>query len=387
MRPPSSIWSPFEGVWETALTDADWMLRFRGPLPPTCTAWLRPGPAARFVPCPHADGCGQPHRVQRLSDRDTWIATPETLNCESVPLAPAHYQTRQLHLDALLVSLAQALRLDAVAVERVGVLPACFRLGHAGRTHLPVYFSPATDPAATSRAASALTLLDAGPFVLFVPLAQNLPACLRATLRERGGACAALDEALDLDAQGRLVALKPLGAFLPALARPRAAAAPLARLLVPPGTRWEEVRLKVINGKTLVATCGSQTTEASAEQLGQVPRDDPEAFRPSWKTLVAFAARQVLTGEEDHLFPNASDFKNRRAELRALLRSLVSIETDPFLDLSKTPPAPDDRADRPARALRRGYALRSPIQLIQGADKRRGHLSDLGASAPEEADT
>lgn len=388
MSPHSSIWSPFDGHWETALTSAEWQARFAGPLPPTCTLWLRPGARAAFVPCPHADGCGQPHRVHRLLDRKTWLSVPEAPDCESSPLTEQAIATLRLDLTRLIHAVAHTLRLDRVAIERLPGTPAFFRLGHTGKAHLPIFFSTASTAAATSRAASAAALLHSGAFILLVPLANHIPSAVRATLRDRQSALIALDEILDLDARGQLIAIKPLATLLPALATAKPAAVP--RLLVPPGTTWREIHLKIINGKILVASFGSQSAQATAEQLNQVPRDDPESFRPGWETLVAFVAKGVLTGDEKRLFPNANDFKNRRADVRAILRDFINIDADPIRDLSK---APSDavglirKGDRTQRKLRRGFTLIPHVELVTGVDKRAGNLADFTADEADSADS
>ncbi len=386
-RPPRSIWSPFDGHWETALTAAEWQARFSGPLPPTCAAWLKPGPRATFVPCIHADGCGQPHRVHRLGDRKTWLALPVASDCENFPLTDATVATHQLDLDSLVHAIAHALRLDSVALEHLQRRPALLRLGHTGRNHLPCFFSVASSPIEVARVVSSLALIHPGMLLLFVPLVRHIPTAIRTTLRARGGLLA-LDEVLDLDARGQLIAIKPLADLLPSVAIAKPAAVP--RLIVPAGTPWRDIHLKIINGKTLIATHGSRTAEASAEQLGQVPRDDPDNFRPGWRTLVAFAAKHVLTGDEPGLFPNASDFKNRRADVRAILRNFISISANPIRDLSKRPKDADSpvrKGDRAQRKLRRGFDLIPPIELIKGVDKRIGHLADVSVEDPAAADT
>ena len=388
MSPHSSIWSPFDGHWETALTSVEWQARFAGPLPPTCTAWLGPGARAVIVPCPHADGCGQPHRVHRLSDRKTWLAVPEAPDCESTPLTEEAIATHTLDLPRLAHAFAHALRLDSVAIERLPGAPAFFRLGHTGKAHLPIFFSTASSPVATSRAAASAALLHAGAFILLVPLASHLPSAVRATLRDRQGALIALDEILDLDARGQLIALKPLSTLLPALATAKPAAVP--RLLVPPGTTWREIHLKIINGKILVASFGSQTAQATAEQLNQVPRDDPESFRPGWETLVAFVAKGVLAGDEKRLFPKPNDFKNRRAEVRAILRDFINIEDDPIRDLRKVVPDAANlirKGDRTQRKLRRGFSLIARVELVTGVDKRAGNLPEFTTDDPDSADS
>lgn len=383
----SSIWLPFDGHWETALTASEWQLRFSGPLPPTCATWLKPGPRATFVPCIHADGCGQPHRVHRLSDRKTWMARPEAPDCESFPLEPSAIETRQLNLDSLAHAIAHTLRLDSVALESLQNAPALFRLGHTGRNAVPSFLSVASGPAGVARAVASITLLQPGPVLIFVPLARHIPTATRATLRDRGGGLFALDEVVDLDARGQLIARKPLADLLPALARVRPTGVP--RLLVPPGTPWSAIRIKIINGKTLIASHGSQTAQATAEQLNQVSRDNPDEFRPGWKTLVAFAAHGVLTGEEERLFPNEHDFKNRRAEVSAILRAFVNIEDNPIRDLRNVPDGNSAirKGNRTHRSLRRGFCLIPSAQLITGVDKRVGHLDDLPSEDPENQDS
>ena len=388
MSPHSSIWSPFDGHWETALTSAEWQARFAGPLPPTCTAWLRPGARAVIVPCPHVDGCGQPHRVHRLSDRKTWLAVPEAPDCESSSLTEQDIATQALDLPRLAHAIAHTMRLDRVAIERMPGTPAFFRLGHTGKAHLPIFYSTASSPSATARAASAAALLHSGAFILLVPLANHIPSAVRATLRDRQGALIALDEILDLDGRGQLIAIKPLSTFLPALAVTKPAAVP--RLLVPPGTGWHEIHLKIINGKILVASFGSQTAQATAEQLNQVPRDDPESFRPGWDTLVAFVAKGALTGDEKRLFPKPNDFKNRRSEVRAILRDFINIDDDPIRDLRKVPTNATGlirKGDRTQRKLRRGFSLIARVELVTGVDRRAGTLPDFTTEETDSADS
>ena len=211
---------------------------------------------------------------------------------------------------------------------------------------------------------------------------------MRATLRDRQGALIALDEILDLDARGQLIALKPLSTLLPALATAKPAAVP--RLLVPPGTTWREIHLKIINGKILVASFGSQTAQATAEQLNQVPRDDPESFRPGWETLVAFVAKGVLIGDDKRFFPKPNDFKNRRAEVRAILRDFINIKDDPIRDLRKVVPDAANlirKGDRTQRKLRRGFSLIARAELVTGVDKRAGNLAEFTTEDSDSADS
>lgn len=387
MKPPSSIWLPFEGHWETALTAHEWTARFGGPLPPAFEAWLEPGPRAAIVPCIHPDGCGQPHRVRRLYDRTTWIAVPEEPDCESFLLDSSAVETRRVGLSTAAQTIAHTLRLDCVAIEHLQSTPALLRLGHAGRNVVPCFFSVACSLASVSQAVASLVLAQPSPVIIFVPLARNIPTAVQAAIGERGGRIFAFDDLIELDGRGHLSSRKPISDLMPALGTTRTASRP--RLLVPPGTPWSAIRLKIINGKILVASHGSRTAQATADQLNQVPRDNPDEFRPGWRTLVAFAAKGVLTGEEDHLFPNESDFKNRRADVRNILRDFINITDDPIRDLRTVPEgehlvANDNRAHRD---LRRGFTLHASIQLITGVDQRVGHLDDVMPEDPDRPDS
>ncbi len=205
MQPPSSIWSPFDGHWRTALTPQEWAARFRGPVPPAFARWFVAGPRARYVPCIHAAGCRQPHRVRRIRDGQC-LAVPEAPDCESFEIAGPDTETTRLDRDRFARHLAATLRLESASVERVSGRVDVIRFARIGSSGSPCFVAFSSSAADLSAACDTITAQCPHGSLVLTPAESHATECLRSVMNLRRGCLLSLPEVTEFNSGGDLVA-------------------------------------------------------------------------------------------------------------------------------------------------------------------------------------
>lgn len=354
MPPRSSTWSPFEGCWHAALTPAEWAARFGGTIPAAIRRRLVSGPRARYVPCIHAEGCRQPHRVKRTPDGQ-WLAIPEAPDCEHFEITSAETETLRLDFAKLGRAIAAILDLQPTALEIAADHPHMMRFARQGKQGRPCFLVTSGTGAELATACDVIAAKYGGSACILAANEAHATESLRQITRLRGGTLLALGELVgfgedaDLFACAHLLDREPLPppmSYAPLLggrARfSRGNTWPHAR---PANPRWSDITFMMQLQEVAITFGASQGSFDYREIDGFT--DGRSGKRPNrlWHLLQAFA-RQRGTLPLPHKEEDPTRVRTL-SELERVLERFFAIGTAPF-----------DR-DRAANAVTSKFKVRS----------------------------
>lgn len=194
-------------------------------------------------------------------------------------------------------------------------MPNTFRLGTyrpVAGYHLPVFLTIQTDLADFLHSAESVSALADAPFLLLAPTAQFFTGGCQALLAKKGVRFISLEDAMFLDPMGRWV-LSPHG--LTAMSEFRRSALPaeneapdVAFFPTPPNAKWSDVRIRFVDGETVVISVLAERRTATFAEMGLANR---RAKTPTvqWDLLRSFAkGRGFLTRAQwrSHKDPKAA---------------------------------------------------------------------------------
>lgn len=241
---------------------------------------------------------------------------------EPIRLARGDLVVYRLDRTRLARAAAAALGLDPDPGPVEGV-PGAARVGllrPAAGVSVPAYLVLAVDRSAYQAGVEGVAARADGPLLVLAPTTAFHRIEAQLLLDRRGGAFAALADALRVGEAGRLEA-DPAGA--PALAALRARLTPQAGgagafFPTPAGARWADVRVRFVDGDTVAVAVGAVARTLTYSQLGMADGRSGRAT-VQWALLRAFAAgRGVLTWAS----PGADRRNQKRRE--TLARNLAA---------------------------------------------------------------
>jgi len=269
--------------------------------PTECRFLLRAAQLADAVPCPHACGCGQLHRIEEIFPGE-FCAIPEADDCESAPILRDELAVYSLDATRLAAAVARALPLHP-EISPTGDTSGTIRLGVRADAASPVYLSFPLRPQSTVTLAHTLAASVRGPFTLLVPVADFLTHAAHEALAAHSATGAALAVLIrsPFDAAWAVAELPPtLRAPDTVTSKPAPAPAPsiASRRLGntwsyarPENPTWRDVKL-TLHSQEVAITFGPSQAKFDFRQIDGFT-DQRGGKRPNrlWALLRAFALR------------------------------------------------------------------------------------------------
>lgn len=324
--------------------------------PAACRFLRRTAQLADSVPCPHACGCGQLHRIEEIFPGE-FCAIPEAEDCESAYILRDDLAVYALDVARLAAAVVCALPIRP-ETSPTGDTSGTLRLGMRADHASPVFLSFPSRPQSTVALAHTIAASVRGPFTLLVPVVEVLTHAAHEALAAHGATGAALAVLIPspLDAAWAVAEL-PLPAQTRApifgVESPQQTSGVASRRLGnswphsrPASPTWTDLKL-TLHSQEVSVVFGSAQAKFDFRQIDGFT-DQRGGKRPNrlWALLRAFALRDGVLP-----LPNRDTDPVRvrtLSELDAVLQRFFALSTSAFIKL------PEDQR------VRCRFAVRAP---------------------------
>ncbi len=332
MRPLRRFWLSLEQVHGLSAAAMEWR-QWLDDEWTTARALMKPrGQRVATVRCPSPGGDGCPRRVVVHDDgRIAAVCQDRPRSCDTLALQPEDVIALDVDLRKIAGLLGTVLALEPAFLVVTGQ-SRLWRLGRhevAAGAGFPVFLTVQATATAYHTVIAGLCRAADGHFLITIPTRNLMMPETIALLAERKSQLLALGEALAVDDQGRLAAIRPADELLADLRRHfvTATTPPAVRFPTPPGSRWEEVSIRFVTQEQVHIKVRHA---AAAYEFSQMAMEDRRSHRPDaqWSLLIAFAENRGQITWRDA----AADRKNakRRQLLARTLQDFFGLEGDPF---------------------------------------------------------
>lgn len=316
-----ALWRLLEDRRSIAAVEIEWKSWLGDDLP-LVRRWLRRREQlARSLPASGWRG----RRIVELDD-DMFVAIDDETGDEAVVTAEDRV-VEEFDLDGMARDMAVALALDGQAerlergVHRLGV-----HLG-VGGTATPIFFAFAESAEALLALLSRCVAREPGRLAIITPTSRHWCEPLRALLRTHNGVLLRAGQLLEIH-DGAFRVLAPLDSSLaPAVAAPKSRVAAALRFPTPPRSTWRDVRIKFVDGETVIITVSSVTQRY---MFGEMGMGHSRSKKPTvlWTLLRDLANANGTLTWSDH--GSSRKVPKNVQRLSNLLRAFFSIGGDPI---------------------------------------------------------
>ena len=333
----SNLWSACERMPTLAAVSAEWRLML-GEGYDAARVLLRPqAELAASYPCPSPHPCTCHHQiVDHGNGNIVAVCRCDPPYCDTVRLTRADIVVYELNLAIICSTLAKGLSFDLLhnhmpdqqRTIQIGIDSPC-----AGY-HYPVYLTIPCGQENFVNTVLSLVARNVNPFILIAPTNRMCtPVCME-ILQSKKSLFLTLLDLLDVSDSGKLI-INPSckktitefhNALVPALHNSEEAY-PIAFFPTPAGARWNDVRIRFLDGHSVSIWVRDKSGVYSFSQMGMSKRNSA-APTAQWKLLEAFAeGRGVFDWENEQA---SRTQKKQKQLLSQALRDFFRIDGDPF---------------------------------------------------------
>jgi hypothetical protein len=328
------FWKTLRLVPGGATSRYDWSCLLQSEWPSVAPLLRSTGTVASRIACPSPGGEHCPRYVRHWKGSITAVCGDPEFGCEDVELAPEDLVVLEIDVARLGGSLCGLLNCE----------PDLLPLSIAGRTWCIGWYEPVASerfavclsfPTTGEEAHSAAVRLAGHmdrPFILFVPAREVVDPETVEYLRGHQMHLLFLEEILTTDGQSwqlQRPADQVLREFRRSVLADPKLRVPTHRFRTPPGTRWQEVRIRFTTQHQVHVQVGRVSDVFEFAQMGmQDRRKKPAEPDKQWALLVDFAeGRGVVVWRATS--ENRSRQKHKE-ELRKVLCAFFGLSDDPF---------------------------------------------------------
>ncbi|MBF0188468.1 MAG: hypothetical protein HQL50_11155 [Magnetococcales bacterium] len=333
---PSTLWSAIDHLLDPVATMTEWRQVMASDFR-RARSFLRPtSERAEIFPCPFSYSGDCPRRVVELDD-GTILANCNNVEryCDTIHLKPSQLILHEMDLRPLMELAAQALGVQMIGTS-VQELSRTFLVGRARRAlkRIPVYWTLERHSRSLIHAASSLSMMDKGPFLLLLTSEKTVTDVGEYALSALEVPLIAMEELVGWDSsREEWMATEGHESVLQQIAHPDGDPTrgehSATGFPAPPDSRWENLTIEFIANEVMSVRCKGmpQPRRVEPEHLGM---KDQRSGKPNaqWGLLRAIA----MAGGELRLERHHADAKLKKQKqlLSKALKKYFQMEEEPI---------------------------------------------------------
>lgn len=315
------LWRLLEDLRTVAAVDSEWR-QWLGIDPCSVAPWRRRAASlARSLPFE-----GGPRRRVVALDDDTIVAVDDESGDE-LAITETDCIVHELNLERLTADMQAEFLLEGQAerlergLHRLGV-----HLG-VGGTATPIFFAFAESAEALLALVSRCVAREPGRVAIVTPTSRHWSEPIRALLRTNSSVLLRAGQLLEIH-DGALRVVAPLESLIAtAAAAPKSRIATSPRFPTPPRSTWRDVRIRFVDGETVIVSVSSVTQRYL---FGEMRMGHSRSKKPTvlWTLLRNLASANGTLTWSDH--GSSRKVPKNIERLSRLLRAFFSISGDPI---------------------------------------------------------
>lgn len=287
-----------------------------------------------FYPCPTPGGDGCPRRVVDLGEKGLLAVCGDTQkNCRNIELTAADLVVYELDRRRLGLLAVMAMGATPITFSPVTELRETFRVGEyhpLEGERFPILMCFPSAHEQLRHIIFMLLRMESVPFILLIPDDSFMVADLRQMTSERKSRVVLLADLLISDSPGKELLPSPTAATcltaFHADVMPDSSAR--SRFPTPPGTRWNQIKIRFLNRDTVSIQCQGMVRTVTYHDMNM---NDGRSGQPNRQWMLLYEMADTHGQMEFHNHRIDQKKRKNKENLTKSLRSYFGIQDDSII--------------------------------------------------------